>query len=147
MKNKKRICAHCQSSALEFYGYIPGGFHYYYECQNCKKYTEYYYPVKIQIYAAVVTISIFTAFAMSMVIFEQSLRTAVLIFLAVAAVSLFALKYITTPLFKAIPLVELPAGQLIIPGFPRTFSKIIVVLFIVAAVFYFGVFFINLARQ
>jgi hypothetical protein len=94
-----------------------------------------------------VTFIIFAAFAVAMVIFEQSLRTAVLGFLAVTAVSLFALKYFAVPLFKAIPLAELPAGKLILPGLPKTFAKIIVVLFMIAAVFYFGVFFIHLARQ
>lgn len=147
MKNKQRLCAHCQSVALEFYGYIPGGFHFYYVCNNCKKYTEYYYPFKGQIYAAVVTILIFTAFAVTMVIFDQSLSTAVLIFLAITAVLLFFFKYLTSPLVKAIPIAELPASWLIIPAFPKTFSKVVVGLLIIAAVFYFGIFFIHLARQ
>ena len=37
----KENCPHCKSSKMEYYGGTPGGFHFYYRCSNCRKYTEW----------------------------------------------------------------------------------------------------------
>ena len=78
----KENCPHCKSSKMEYYGGTPGGFHFYYRCSNCRKYTEYRVSSKNFLIAiSILFLMMFFSIALTLFIFSIGPLSAILFFL------------------------------------------------------------------
>ncbi len=145
-KDIRKICPHCNSPALKYFGWTPGGFHYYFKCSNCQKYTEYYYSLTAQITIAAATLLFFVIFAV-LIISLDSPKNGKFYFLAVVVLSsAIAYKY-RWSFIKIIPIDGLPDNRWIMPALNRSLRLVLILILVIGFVIYTGVFLLNLSRQ
>ena len=88
-------CSHCNSSEMEYYGFIIGGLHYYFMCQQCHNFTEYRLSIKnmLIIYSLVLAAMIFIL-GVALLLLDTNPSMSFLFFLAsVIFYSVIAYKY------------------------------------------------------
>ncbi len=142
----RKICPHCNSPALEYLGWTPGGFHYYFQCSNCHKYMEYYYSLTAQISIAAVTLLFFVTLVV-LIVSLDSLKTGMFYFLAAAVLS-SAISYKYRWVFiRIIPIDGLPDDRWIMPALKRSLRLILILILVIGFVIYTGGFLLNLSRQ
>lgn len=146
IKGVRNICAHCGSSALEYAGWTPGGFHYYFRCSNCHEYTEYYYSLKTQITIAAVTLLFFVILGV-LTVGLDSPKTGIFYFLAVAILSAVICYKYRWSFVKVIPIDGLPDGRWIVPAPNRCLRLVIIAIVVIGFMIYAGLFLLNLSRQ
>lgn len=146
IKGIRRICAHCSSPALQYSGWTLGGFHYYYKCSTCQKYTEYYYPLKTQVTIAAITLLLLVAFG-SLVTNLNFPKTRGFYFSAIV-VLLTAISYKYRRAFiKINPIDRLPVDGAILPAPNRSLRLLFITILFIALVIYASVFLSNLNGQ
>lgn len=139
-KNMKS-CSHCNSTNMRFYGFTVNNIHYYYECLNCRKFTEYHVTSK-----KLKLIYLFTLIFYVVVVFslDTTPLLALSLLLAIIAVSVLSCKYRWST--ETIALDRLP-DRLIIPALPNKIRYIVITIFSVALLSYIALFIYNRTRH
>ena len=147
----KENCPYCKYSKMEYYGFTPGGFHFYYRCSNCRKYAEYYFSSKTFLTTSVIIFLIIVfAIALTLFIWSISHLSAILFFLGFIVLSLMANHKYGRYSYKSIALEDLQTDLWIIRAASKRSRLVIAAIFFVFLVVflaYIGIFIVNLTRQ
>lgn len=151
--DSKNVCAHCKSPKIQYYGATYGGYHYYYKCPDCQKYTEQYISLnKMRVmYFVVYFLIMAPSIVAFLILLDLDPGLAILFCLATTLLfAIFSYKYrwcaVEYRVAGTIALDNLPSDRWIIRP-AKGIRFIIGVLFIAAITAYVAIFFLNLARQ
>jgi hypothetical protein len=144
----KDNCPHCKSSEMEYLGFTFGGFHFYYKCLSCQKYTEYCITLKnYLIMSFIILLMMLFSIAIPLSVFNKHVGLAIIIIcLAFDLFWMFGYKY-RFYFYELIALDELQIDLKIIHAFSKRIRLIIVVIIISVFLAYAGIFTFNLLRQ
>lgn len=141
-------CAHCNSSRMEYYGCTFGGFHFYYKCLDCHKYTEYRISLKNMLvisFIILLSMAFITILAISILLLSPLL--AIVFFFASIILYLLIVYRYRWYGWEKIALKHIPSDSGILRAPNKRIRFIILAFFIVAFLGYTTVFIINLLRQ
>ena len=141
-------CPHCKSSKMEYYGFTFGGFHFYYKCIRCQKYTEYRIAFKnFLIMSSIILLMMVFSFAVPLSVLSRNSRLAILAFVGcVVLFSIVGYRY-RWYFYEPIALQDLPTDLWVVRAVSRKARLIIVTIFIVALLAYTGIFIFNVIRE
>jgi hypothetical protein len=148
LPGSKENCPHCKSSKMEYYGGTPGGFHFYYRCTNCRKYTEYRVSSKkFLIACSILFLMMVFSIALTLFIFSISPILATLFFLgSVVLFWIVDFKY-ERNFYESIALEDLQTDLWIIHAASKKSRLVIAATFFVlfvAFLAYIGILFLTL---
>lgn len=155
LSDNKLVCAHCKSRNMRYYGGTFGGYHYYYRCSDCQKYTELYCSLKnMRIMYFVLCLIMTLAVAVFLILLDihsgSSGLTILYSFATMFLYAIFVYKYRWSA-FEPIARENLPNDRLIIhvPGkrVSLIIVRVIAGIFVAAFIAYVAIFLLNLARQ
>jgi hypothetical protein len=138
MNKHKRNCPHCNSSKMRYHGFTVNEMHYYYECLNCHKFTEYHITSK-----KLKLLALFTLIFYVIVVLSLDTTPLIALFLLLGIPLVFVLSYKYRWLTETIPLERLPADRLIAPSFSNKIRFVIILFFCAAFLSYIGLIVYN----
>ncbi len=144
----KGNCTHCKSSELEYYGSTFGGFHCYYKCLNCQKYTEYRMGLRNFLMMNLI-IFLMMIFTIAVPLSVLSVNSRLAIFVFVGSVILFLIlgyKY-RWYFYESIAVEDLETDIWIIHASNKNVRRAIAAIFIVVLLSYAGIIIHNLIRE
>jgi hypothetical protein len=149
---KKIVCANCKSLNVKYYGATLHGYHYYYKCNDCQKYTEYCISIKNMRISLLILWSIIVLALVVFFILLSNCNTdsAIVWFFSTAFfLMLTGYKYRWT-VFQTLVLENLPNDRVIMhaldKGITLILMRILLGLFVAAFIAYIAFFFVNLYR-
>lgn len=149
----KIVCANCKSLNVKYYGTTFHGYHYYYKCNDCQKYTECSISIKnMRIrYFILWSIIVFALTIFFILLSDISAAPAILfLFSAALLLILFGYKYRWTG-FQTIVRENLPDDRVIMhaldKGITLILMRILLGFFVAAFIAYIAFFFVNLSRN
>jgi hypothetical protein len=151
LSDNKLVCAHCKSLNIIFYGATYGGYHYYYKCLDCFKYTERYCSLKnmrIILFVIFLNLAVVIAVFNFLLDFKSDLAISYS-FATTFLLAIFYYKYRWSG-FETIVRDNLPNDRWIIHVSSkriRLIARVIVSIFVAAFIAYVAIFFLNLAGQ
>lgn len=146
--NPKGNCPHCKSSEIGYYGFTPGGLHFYYKCNRCQKYIEYRITLKnYLIMSSIIFLVMVSTFVVPLSVFSDNLRLAILLFVgAVLLFSTLGYRY-RWRFYESIGLEELQTDLWIIHAPSKKIRLLIIGIFVAGLLAYTGIFVLNLIRE
>lgn len=147
----KENCPYCKSSEMEYYGYASGGFHFYYRCSTCRKYTEYHISSKnFLVGSSIIFLMMVFSITLTLLIFNISPLAAMLFFLVSIALFLIVIFKCEDYFFESVVTDDLQVDLLTIHDPSNKIRlTIIAIYFILFVLFlaYIGIFILNLVGQ
>jgi hypothetical protein len=144
VNNKTDKCSHCYSNDVRYYGLTVSAIHYYYECRNCHKFTEFHVTSK-KLILELSPLILLAVIIVTLSAVKTTPLLALILFLGYIILLVVGYKY-RWSFGEIIALDKLP-NRLIVRAFPHKVRLIVITILSAALIGYIGLIVFNIIRQ